>query len=89
LTAAQRARIKGHGRVRRFEPGEVLLRAGDPAVWFFVVTAGRLEAVREWVAGEELLIDLGPGHFSGEINMLAGDERSPLFALSNREKSSN
>lgn len=72
LTAAQIARIASHGKVRRVESGEVLLRAGEQAEQFFVVTAGRIEIVREAAAGEQLVIDLLPGQFSGEVSTLSG-----------------
>jgi thioredoxin reductase (NADPH) len=72
LTPAQIARVAVHGMVRKIGAGEVLVRAGEQAIQFFVVTAGRLEAVRESAAGEELLVDLRPGQFSGEITTLEG-----------------
>jgi thioredoxin reductase (NADPH) len=72
LTAAQIARIAPHGKVRRVECGEVLLRAGEQAEQFFVVTAGRIEIIREAAAGEQLVIDLLPGQFSGEVSTLSG-----------------
>jgi len=72
LTPAQMARVASHGKVRKVDAGEVLFRAGEQAIQFFVVTAGRLEAVRESAAGEEFLIDLRPGQFSGEVTTLAG-----------------
>jgi thioredoxin reductase (NADPH) len=50
----------------------VLLRAGEQAEQFFVVTAGRIEIVREAAAGEQLVIDLLPGQFSGEVSTLSG-----------------
>jgi len=72
LTAAQIARLAPHGRVRQVAPGEVLYEAGEKTAQFFVVTAGRMEAVRRTAAGEELVAVEGPGQFSGEINMLSG-----------------
>jgi thioredoxin reductase (NADPH) len=66
------ARLAPHGKVRRVESGEVLLRAGEQAEQFFVVTAGRIEIVRESAAGEEFVNDLRPGQFSGEVNTLSG-----------------
>lgn len=72
LTAAQIARLAAHGHLRRVEAGEVLLEAGEKIARFFVVTAGRIEAVRQTPAGEELVAVEGPGQFSGEVNMLSG-----------------
>jgi thioredoxin reductase (NADPH) len=72
LTAAQKARLSLHGKVRRIESGEVLFRAGEQAERIFVVISGRVEIVRETAAGEQLVIDLLPGQFSGEVSMLSG-----------------
>ncbi len=71
LTRAQVARIAAHGSVRTIRPGEVLFEAGDPVVPFFVVTAGQVEIVRPSDAGETLVAVHGPGHFTGEVNMLS------------------
>jgi thioredoxin reductase (NADPH) len=72
LSDAQVARLATHGRVRRVERGEVLLRAGDQAARFFVVTAGYLEIIRSSGSVEELVAALRPGQFTGEVNMLSG-----------------
>lgn len=84
LSAAQIARVASHGKVRRVESGDVLLRAGEHAEHFFVVTAGRIEIVRETAAGEQLVIDLLPGQFSGEVSTLSG--RRALVTLRAVEK---
>ena len=72
LSAAQIARVASHGKVRRVESGDILQRAGEYADQFFVVTAGRIEIVREMAAGEQLVKDLLPGQFSGEVSTLSG-----------------
>jgi thioredoxin reductase (NADPH) len=84
LSAAQIARVSSHGKVRRVESGDVLLRAGEHAEQFFVVTAGRIEILRETAAGEQLVIDLLPGQFSGEVSTLSG--RRALVTLRAVEK---
>jgi thioredoxin reductase (NADPH) len=72
LTPAQIARLAAHGHVRRVEPGEVLIAAGEKIARFLVVTAGRIEVVRQSAAGEELVTVQRPGQFSGEVSMLSG-----------------
>ncbi|HEV2200500.1 MAG TPA: FAD-dependent oxidoreductase [Bryobacteraceae bacterium] len=79
LTAAQIARVAAHGRARRVEPGEVLQRAGERIERFFVVTAGRVEVVRQSSAGEDLVTVQGPGQFSGEVSMLSGQRGLVTF----------
>ena len=85
LTTAQMARVASRGTIRRVEAGEVLLRTGEQAARFFVLTAGRLEAVRESAAGEQFVIELRPAQFSGEISTLAG--RRALVTLRAVERS--
>ena len=72
LTPAQIKRIAAHGRSRSISAGEVLVEAGAHVVPFFVVTAGRIEAVRPSGTTETLVAVHGPGQFTGEVNMLSG-----------------
>jgi thioredoxin reductase (NADPH) len=72
LTAAQVARVAAHGHVRQVRGGEVLVEAGDHDVPFFVVTAGQIEIVRPSGTAEAVIRSLGPGEFTGEVNMLSG-----------------
>ncbi|HLQ27384.1 MAG TPA: FAD-dependent oxidoreductase [Acidiferrobacterales bacterium] len=72
LTPVQIARIAVHGRVRPVRRGEVLVEVGDHVVPFFVVTGGEVEIVRPSGTSEEPVAVHGPGHFTGEINMLSG-----------------
>lgn len=72
LTPAQIQRIAGHGHVRSVRTGEVLFEAGEHAVSFFVVTAGRIEIVLPSGTTERLVTAFGPGQFTDEVNMLLG-----------------
>ena len=72
LTPAQVKRIAAHGVLRSIRPGEVLIEAGARVVPFFVITAGRVEAVRPSGKGETLVTIHQPGQFTGEVNMLSG-----------------
>ena len=72
LTPAQSERIAAHGRVRPVLAGEVLVEAGQPVIPFFLVKAGRLEAVRPSGTGETRIAEQGPGQFTGEVTMLSG-----------------
>ena len=72
LAPEQVARISALGRVREVGQGEVLVEAGDVAVPFFVVTAGRIEIVRPCGATETPVAVHGPGQFTGEVHMLSG-----------------
>ena len=72
LTAPQIARIATHGHVRPIQRGEVLIEQGDRVVPFFVVTAGELEIVRPSGATPTFITVVGPGQFTGEVNMISG-----------------
>lgn len=72
LTPRQIERVASHGRVRRFEAGDVLMETADRAGPFFVVTKGRVEIVRP-SDGEETLVTVHEaGQFTGEIALLSG-----------------
>lgn len=72
LTAEQIARVAAHGRTRAVRAGEVLVDAGDLAVPFFVITAGRIEVLRPSPTGEEIVTSHGAGGFTGETTMISG-----------------
>lgn len=83
LTPSQTARIAAHGRTRPTRQGEVLIEQGDSTVPFFVVTAGELEIMRPTGSTETLVAVLGPGQFTGEVNLLSG--RRALIRLRVRQ----
>ena len=72
LAPAQLARIAPLGARRPLRQGEVLYDQGDRDIPFYVVLRGRLEVVRPHDAVEDAIIVLGPGQFTGEMNMLTG-----------------
>ena len=62
---------------RRFGAGDVIMKEGDQAAGFFVITAGKVEVVRG-ASGDrpEVLNTLGPGEFFGEMALFEGFPRS-------------
>jgi len=72
LTAVQIARLGTRGRVRRVAEGEVLVEVGRAAASIFVVTEGRIEAVRSGGGAQAPVAVIGPGQFTGEVSVLAG-----------------
>jgi len=79
LTEAQIARIAAHGRRRKVERGEVLVKAGARNAGFFVVVSGHLEIVRLSDGVETIVVVHKPGQVSGELNALSG--RRAVFAI--------
>ena len=61
---------------RAIKAGEVIIKEGDQAAGFFVVSAGKLEAVRGEGSGEQHLATYGTGDFFGEMALFEGFPRS-------------
>ena len=72
LTPTQIARVAAQGRARPVRPGEPLFEAGDQVVPFIVVTKGQVEVLQPADGREVPIAVLGPGQFTGEVNMLSG-----------------
>jgi thioredoxin reductase (NADPH) len=71
LTPAQQARVAAHGRVRQALAGETVFEPSHGNK-FFVVVTGQLDALGLSEHGEELVAIVGPGMFTGELNVLSG-----------------
>lgn len=59
---------------RSVKAGEVIIKEGDQAAGFFVITSGKVEAVRG--PDNEVLATFGPGDFFGEMALFEGFPRS-------------
>ena len=79
LNEAQIARIAAHGRLRKVEGGEVLVKAGARNSSFFVVVSGHLDIVQFSDGVETLVVVHKPGQISGELNVLSG--RRAVFSI--------
>jgi hypothetical protein len=58
--------------LRSFEPGEVVMRKGDPGDHYLLIAEGRLDVTD----GEHALATLGPGDGAGEIALLRAVPRT-------------
>ncbi|HTO77678.1 MAG TPA: FAD-dependent oxidoreductase [Thermoanaerobaculia bacterium] len=72
LTADQMARMTPHGNRRRVARDEVLFSAGGAPASIYLVVSGSLRIERGSEGSPQTVSILGPGQFTGEINMLAG-----------------
>jgi CRP-like cAMP-binding protein len=62
---------------RQYEPGEVIIREGDEAVGFFVISSGKVRVVKDLSGDkEQALATLTPGEFFGETALLDGYPRT-------------
>ncbi len=72
LTAAQIARLRHGGKLRKVEPGDILFQPDDTEIPFFVLLSGSMEIVQPDLNGERPVAAHGPGEFTGEIAMISG-----------------
>ena len=69
---------------RRCEPGEVIIRQGEPAAargpsgGLFLVRSGFVQFTRAQVGGQAVLNYLGPGNYFGEIGLLSALSQEEL-----------
>jgi len=72
LTAPQIARLASHGTKITVPKGKILAEPGDRHRKLFVVLSGSIEIVRPTLQGEQLLVVLTAGQFTGEMSTLRG-----------------
>jgi NTE family protein len=68
--------VAAEARRRVVRPGEVLCRVGEPGDAFYVVDSGMVRVLVPTPRGEELVAQLGPGHWFGEMALITGEPRS-------------
>jgi CRP-like cAMP-binding protein len=69
--------LAGVARWHAFEPGQIVLEAGDPARDVFFIAEGEVRIVMRSAGGHEIILnELGPGQFFGEIAAIDGGPRS-------------
>jgi MFS family permease len=69
-------------QVATYEPGDVIIREGEPGEHFYLIAAGRASAGK----GSEHLSEMGPGDSFGEIALLRNIPRTAtVTAISNLE----
>lgn len=70
LPASAMPTIGGRLQSVQVEPGDVVIRQGDPADKFFIIVEGKVEVMREDDGATRKLAELGPGEFFGEIALM-------------------
>jgi cytochrome P450/CRP-like cAMP-binding protein len=77
LDHATLARVLPRVQTHRVAAGEIIVRQGDPADRFYVVTGGRVEVVNHHPRGDDITLAwLGPGEYFGEMALLQGGRRT-------------
>lgn len=60
-----------------YEPGEEIIREGEPGDRFYVIVQGEVDVLkRDGATGEAMLATLGPGDYFGETALLRGGRRT-------------
>jgi thioredoxin reductase (NADPH) len=63
-------------KLRRFLSGQTIIREGEPATSFFILTKGAASVRQNGPDGEREISTLKPGDFFGEIGLLSGTLRN-------------
>jgi len=76
------ADLAGHGSVRRFARGEVLINEGDVSDALFILVSGQLKVFTSDEKGRELIYNiLEPGEFFGEMFLDGGPRSASVKAI--------
>lgn len=74
-----------HGlQLRSYEPGDVVVVAGDAGESLFVVASGTVKAFVPTREGHKLVREMDEGQFFGEISILTGGERTATITAKTR-----
>ena len=77
LSGAELDKVARVAVPRRYEPGSIVLREGDPGDTCYVIQRGRVRVTRQHADGRTItLTNLGPGEIFGELAMFGGEVRS-------------
>ena len=72
LAESEIDRLRAFGKIRQCRSGEILFEPNSSNISFFVILSGELEIVQPTNDGERPIVTHGPGHFTGELNMISG-----------------
>jgi CRP/FNR family transcriptional regulator, cyclic AMP receptor protein len=73
FTDAERTRIERIGELRRIEPNDFLIRAGDTDATLFTIEEGHLDIVTPTLS---VIATVGPGDVLGEVSFLDDSPRA-------------
>jgi CRP-like cAMP-binding protein len=77
LSPQQAARYLPNFKLISYRSGEVIVRQGDPADMFYIITMGHAEVVNHRPGGEDLVLgQLGTGEWFGEMGLILGRPRT-------------
>jgi CRP-like cAMP-binding protein len=68
--------IRDRVELRRYTPGQIICRQGDPSHSFFLVRIGFVKVTQSHLGGDVVLGYIGRGGFFGELSLLDGGIRT-------------
>src|SRR6266704_3096412 len=73
----ERRQLRAIMRERSFQPGQVVMAAGDPEASFFIIEEGEMEVWLTDTDGKKVVLEvLGPGNVFGHLFVPSGTTRS-------------
>lgn len=71
---------------KTFSKGTILFREGDPGTDMFIIQSGKVQVKKKVCGEEEVLAELGPGEFFGEMALLEGLNRSATVEVTEESR---
>jgi CRP/FNR family cyclic AMP-dependent transcriptional regulator len=69
-------RLAEQGKRRSYAPGETIVREGEPASALYVILSGRVRVERRGMGGSQVVAELLPGDFFGELALIEEEPRT-------------
>lgn len=69
-------RLARQGKRRRYAPGDTIVREGEPGSALYIILSGRVRVERREAAGSQVVAELKPGDFFGELALIEEEPRT-------------
>ena len=76
LTEQEKVAVTQQLDRKKYNPGDVIVRQGEVADAFYLMSSGEAEVLRLSERGDEVIGTMGPGQFFGELGLLMGAART-------------
>lgn len=86
LSASELKLLAFTSELHCFEPGDVLMRQGDPADCAYVILEGEADVLAQTASGDFVIAVLGPNAVPGEIGVLTDAPRTATVRAKTRLK---
>lgn len=69
-------RLARQGKRRRYAPDDTIVREGEPGSALYIILSGRVRVERREAAGSQVVAELMPGDFFGELALIEEEPRT-------------